>query len=52
MAYDAMFSDSPKSTDSDKAEGATVLSLILQSLGEHLPDEIWKVIFNAAIQRF
>jgi len=28
MAYKAMFSDSSKSTDADKAEGATILQLI------------------------
>ncbi|KAL4471311.1 hypothetical protein ABPG73_018224 [Tetrahymena malaccensis] len=52
MAYDTMFSDSHKSSDSDKAEGAAILQLIIQSLGNNLTDEMWKVIFNAAIQRF
>lgn len=51
MSHKALFSDSLKASDADRAEGAIVLQLILQILGDDMPEEIWKVIFQTAIER-
>lgn len=50
MCFTTMFSDSSMSMDSDKAEGATILQVFLQTLGDYsLQEELWKAIFSAAI---
>ncbi|EGR28514.1 hypothetical protein IMG5_173700 [Ichthyophthirius multifiliis] len=52
MCFKALFSQSNKSNDADKAEGATLLQILMQNLGDRLPEQIWKVVFENAVRFF
>jgi len=51
MAYQAMISDTKNSKDANIGEGAMILHLVIQNLGDSLTDEMWKGIFTATINK-